>query len=110
MPRQSLVSKLVHKIIFLENIAESELEEANWQEVHTSFAEVKPVCDNRFISLENIQFGNVITEGYFIFRSRFIKGIHAGMRIEFGARIFEIKRIIDEGERGRMLSIIGLEI
>ena len=110
MQKQSVISKLVHKITFLENITKSEIKEAIWKEVQTSFAEVKPVCDNRFISLEGLAFGNVITEEYFLFKTRFIKGIHREMRISYEERIFEIKRIINEGERTRMLNIVGLEI
>lgn len=110
MQKQSVISKLVHKITFLENITKSEIKEAIWKEVQTSFAEVKPVCDNRFISLEGLAFGNVITEEYFLFKTRFIKGIHREMRISYEERIFEIKRIINEGERTRMLNIVGLEV
>ena len=110
MKKQSVISKLVHKIIFLENKIDNAIEEECWEEVQQSFAEIKPVCDNRFIYLEGISFGNVITEEYFLFKTRFIKDIKREMRISFRKRIFEIKRIIDEDERGRILNIIGLEI
>jgi len=110
MKKQSMVSKLVHKIIFLENKAKDAIDDENWEEVQTSFAEVKPVCDNRFIYLEGVAFGNIITEEYFLFKTRFIKGINREMRISFHERIFEIKRIIDEDERGKILSIIALEV
>jgi len=110
MKKQSMISKLVHKIIFLENKANNAIEEERWEEVTQSFAEIKPVCDNGFISLEGVAFGNVITEEYFIFKTRFVKNIKREMRISFHGRIFEIKRIIDEDERGRLLNIIGLEI
>ncbi|MDC0865194.1 head-tail adaptor protein [Rickettsiaceae bacterium] len=75
-----------------------------------AFAEIHPVCDNRFIALEGISFGNVITEEYFFFRMRFIRGINREMRIKFHDRIFEIKRIVDEHEREKILSIVALEI
>jgi len=110
MKKRSMVSRLVHKIIFFENKANDTIDKAIWEEVLTSFAEIKPVCDGRVITLEGIAFGNVITEEYFIFKIRFLKGIKRQMRIGFGGRVFEIKRIIDEEERGRILSIVGLEI
>ena len=110
MKKQNMISKLVHKITFLENKANSAIEEENWEEILKSFAEIKPVCDGRVVSLEGIDFGNIITEEYFVFRTRFIKGINRQMRIDFKGRIFEIKRIINEEERSRMLSIIGLEV
>jgi len=110
MKKQMMISKLVHKIIFLENKAKGAIEEEVWREVITSFAEIKPVCDGRVISLEGIDFGNMITEEYFVFKMRFIKGVNRQMRIGFRGRVFEIKRIIDEEERGRVLNIIGLEV
>lgn len=110
MKKQSMVAKLVHKITFLENKSNSAIEEEVWERVLTSFAEIKPVCDGSVVSLEGIAFGNIITEEYFIFKTRFIKGINRQMRIGFHGRVFEIKRIIDEEERGRILSIIGLEV
>ncbi|MDG1436317.1 MAG: head-tail adaptor protein [Rickettsiaceae bacterium] len=110
MKKQSQISRLVHKITFLENKASAAIEEELWEESLTSFAEIKPVCDSRVIALEGVDFGNMITEEYFIFRTRFIKGIHRQMRIKFHERIFEIKRIIDEDERGKSLNIIGLEV
>ena len=110
MRKKTIVSKLIHKIIFLKNLAKNEISEAKWEEFQVSFAEAKPVCDNKFISLEGLAFGNVITEEYFLFRTRFIKNINKEMRISFYGKLFEIKRIINEEEKGRMLSIIGLEV
>lgn len=99
-----------HKIIFLRNSSNSEIEESKWEVVLETFAEIRPVCDNRFILLEGMQFGNVITEEYFLFKTRFIKDIDKSMRINFHDQIFEIKRIIDEDAKGRMLSIVALKI
>ena len=110
MRNSKLISQMVHKIIFLKNIANSEIDEPNWQQVTESFAQVKPVCDSRFVLLEGMQFGNVITEEYFLFTTRFIKDIDKTMRISFHDQIFEIKRIVDEDSKGRMLSIIALKI
>ena len=110
MTKKATLSKFIHKITFLKNSNRSEIEEGEWTEAHISFTEITPVCDNRFIALEGVSFGNVIAEEYFFFRVRFIRGINREMRIKFHDRIFEIKRIIDEDERGKMLSIVALEI
>jgi head-tail adaptor len=110
MKNSRLISKMSHKIIFLKNIVESEIEEPKWIQVIETFAEVKPVCDNRFILLEGMQFGNIITEEYFLFKTRFIRGLDKTMRISFHDQIFEIKRIIDEDSKGRMLSTVALKI
>jgi hypothetical protein len=108
--RKLLASDLKHQILFLENLANSDLEEENWQEAIMAFAEIKPICETGFNSLEAFDFGHVMTEGFFIFKMRFIKGIDIKMRILFNKRQFKIKRIIDIAEQNRVLKIIGLEI
>ncbi len=110
MNQKTIVSRFIHKIILLNNVANSAIEEDAWEEWNVSFAEVQPVCDNRFISLEGVSFGNVITEGYFLFKMRFMEGVNQEMRISFRGRIFEIKRIINENELDKMLNIIALEV
>ncbi len=110
MKNSKMISQMVHKIVFLKNIANSEIDPPKWEQVTESFAQVKPVCDNRLVLLEGMQFGNVITEEYFLFKIRFIKELNKTMRISFHNQIFEIKRIIDEDSKGRMLSIVALKI
>ena len=110
MKNSSIISQMVHKIIFLKNITNSEIDTPKWQQIIETFAQVKPVCDNRFAFLEGIQFSNVITEEYFLFKIRFIKGLDKTMRISFYDQIFEIKRIIDPHAKGRMLNIVALKI
>lgn len=110
MKKQSIVSRFAHKISVLKNTAETELDEVKWEEFAVCFAEVQPVCDNKYISMEGIAFGDVITEEYFHFRTRYIKDITKEMRISFHKRTFEIKRIINHQEKDRMLSIIALEV
>ncbi len=104
------LSKAKHKIIFLKNVENSEIEEQNWEEFAVSFAEVKPLADNRFLALENMNFGAVITEELFLFSVRFIKDITADMRIKFNDHTYEIKRIINAQEKNRALNIIALRI
>lgn len=110
MKKQNIVSRFAHKISVLKNVAESELDEVEWEEFTVCFAEVQPVCDNKYVSIEGVSFGDVITEEYFHFRTRYIKNITKEMRISFHERIFEIKRIINHQEKDRMLSIIALEV
>lgn len=110
MKNKSIISKFAHKISILNNLSSSELDDPEWKIIFTCFAEVNPVCDNKFVSLEGLSFGNVITEEYFHFRLRYIKNISKEMRILFHDRNFEIKRIINDEEKNRMLSIIAQEI
>lgn len=110
MSDKSLFTKLKHRISIIENVNLQELGDEVWREKYSTFAEVKPLYDNKVSSVENFNFGHVVTEGYFMFRIRALLGITSKMRIKFHERIFEIKRIIDVDEMGRMLKIIALEV
>ena len=110
MTKNSLSALLVHRVVFLENKTKSELEEQNWVPILEAFAEVKPMYDNKFGSIENFNFGHIVTEAFFMFKIRFTDKVNPKMRISFGARIFEIKRIINVAEKDKILQIIALEI
>src|SRR4051812_22068561 len=103
-------SRLIHKVTFLENVANFETEELVWKEKIHTFAEIKAICDNKFLEMEGVSFGHLITEAYFNFTVRYIKGITVDMRILFHGRNFDIKRIIDIDEKRRMFRIIALEL
>ncbi|HJD61873.1 MAG TPA: head-tail adaptor protein [Rickettsia endosymbiont of Columbicola hoogstraali] len=98
--QKTVIRNFRHQIKFLENITLEPIEEDRWIEKLTVYAEIIPLCDNKFLALENISFGHVITEGYFLFKIRFIKNITTKMRIIFKEREFEIKRVINVEEKG----------
>ena len=110
MRHKSIISKFAHKISILKNESQDEIEEPQWQTLFVCFSEVKPVCESKFTSIEGVSFGDVITAEYFYFKLRYIEGITKEMRILFHNRNFEIKRIINDEEKNRMLSIIAQEI
>lgn len=110
MAKLPLFGLLKHRVSLLENLIATEISEDNWQEKYVTFAQIKPLYDSKVGSLENFSFGHVVTEGYFMFKIRALEGVHNKMRIRFKERIFEIKRIIDLEENGRLLQIIALEI
>lgn len=105
-----ILSNLNQEIIFLENIAHSDLDDENWQENIRCFAQIKPLYDNKFGSLESFSFGHIVTENFFMFKIRFLPDLNTKMRIRFDTRHFEIKRIINKNEQNRILQIIALEL
>ena len=109
MTKIPLSAKLKHKITFLEQNNIDNFNNDNWQEQASTYAEVKPLYEMKYNTLDKLNFGSLITEDIFMFRLRFIKNIHSKMRIKFKNRIFEIKRIIDQSEQNRILQIIALE-
>lgn len=108
--KKTLVSRLVHNVIFLENVVESASEDQLWEERYKCFAEVLPLSDCKYISIEGLSFGNFITEEYYLFKIRYIEGINKNLRISFRHKLYSIKRIINKRERDKMLSIIAHEI
>lgn len=108
--KKSVARSLQHQVKILENFSTSEIEQEQWQEKLSIYAEIKPICDNRFTSIEHVNFGHIMTEGFYLFKIRFIKDITTKMRISFRDRQFEIKRIINVAEQSKFLNIIGLEI
>ncbi|MBP7190057.1 MAG: head-tail adaptor protein [Rickettsiaceae bacterium] len=109
MSKLPLFGILKHKISILENASPDELSE-NWQEIEITFAQIKPLYDNKVESLDSFAFGNIVTDGYFVFQTRGSIKVSTKMRIKFKNRIFDIKRVIDVEEAGRWLKIIALEI
>ena len=110
MKNYPITNLLKHSIIFIENISKTELEDQDWQEKYTTFADVRPMYDNKFGSVEKFSFGHIVTEAFCMFRIRFTDKIHSKMRIMFKRRMFEIKRIINDNEASRVLKIIALEL
>jgi len=108
--RDSVPGKLSHEIIFLENITNSDLEDENWVEKSRAFAEIRPLYDNKFGSIENFTFGHIVTENFFMFKIRYFPDVSTKMRIQYQERNFEIKRIINLSEQNQFLQIISLEI
>lgn len=107
---QNLAKKLNHQIKFLENQRRSEIEDENWLETITTFAEIIPLSDTSFKTIENFNFGHVMTESYYIFRIRYNQRINNNMRISYNKKNFEIKRIINVDEKNIAMQIIVLEI
>ncbi|MGV2432261.1 MAG UNVERIFIED_CONTAM: phage head closure protein [Rickettsiaceae bacterium] len=103
-------SNLDHEITFLENITASQIDEENWVEKYRCYANIRPMYDNNFGSIESFSFGHIVTEAYFMFKIRYSLEVTDKMRIKFNDRIFEIKRIINIGEGNRVLQIITLEM
>jgi len=110
MQNYPLTNLLKHAVSFIENISQSELEDQDWQEKYVTFADVRPMYDNKFGSIENFSFGHIVTEAFFMFKIRFTEAVHPKMRIIFKRRMFEIKRIINDGEASKTLKIIALEM
>jgi len=108
--RKILLPRLVHHISFLENTAESEVADPIWNEKFSCFAEVTPLSECNYMSIEGLNFGNFITEEYYLFRIRYMDGLNKTLQISFAGKLYSIKRIINIKQRSKLLNIITHEI
>lgn len=102
--------KFTHRINFLQNIATHAIENDNWQFMFYSYADVVPICEARAGEVAGLNFGNVITEEYFLFRTRFHPDINKNHRISFDNELYEIKRIVNLRDSQRSMNIIAFKI
>ncbi len=109
--KQDLIGRFRHKITF-----QSESESADsgggytlsWTNVSTVWAEVKPLASSR-TSAERLQAGQLEDKVIYKVTTRYLSGITPKMRILFGTRVFNIRSVINLGEKDELLEIIADE-
>ncbi len=104
------VLKFFHKVEILENMAKLEIETADWQKKYEIYVDIKPIYETSLTEISGMNFGHILSEEYYLFTTRFNKDINNKMRIKFGNKLYEIKRVINEKIRNKTLKIIALQI
>lgn len=102
-------ARLNHYINFLENISRDELQEPEWREKFSCYADIRPVNPLYTRLVEPISFGHVVTERNFVILVRYHAEITDKLRISYNSRYFEIKQIINLSEKNKYLNIIAQE-
>jgi SPP1 family predicted phage head-tail adaptor len=74
--------------------------EQSWQEIFSTFANLKPMSANQVLFSANLQ--HRVTHKVYI---RYRSGLNISQRIIYGDRIFQIRGIINIDERNRWLEI-----
>ena len=110
MNYQIKTKEFMHQIQFIENLSKSDVQDAQWVCKYLAYASVKSLYENSHALLEGLKFGHVMSENLFLFRMRFVFGVTTKMRIAFGAKQYEIKKLVNLGHKNRILQIIALEI
>lgn len=108
--RKALISRLTHYVTFLENTTQSRSADPVWEEKFKCFAEILPLNDCQYTVLEGLNFGNFITEEYYVFKIRYMRGVSKDLQISFNNKLYSIKRIINIRERNKILNIITQQI
>lgn len=99
--------ELRHRIILEENVPTRNAtreEIPNWQVFTSVWGDVKPVSAREFISNERAS-----AEVSHKIKLRYLPGLKPSMRVRWGARLFEIEGILDQGGRQRELVIMARE-
>lgn len=104
-PNKNLTSRLRHKVRLVLPRDGGELEH-----ICSTFAEIAPISDSDLREFDNISFGHLLVEEYFIITIRYLECVKATMRIAFRNKIFAIKRIVNPYSLNHVLKIIALEI
>ncbi len=108
------VSDLKHKVNFLtpEDSGFNDFEDSleKWKYHCRKFVCLQPLINFGLGNLENVSFGQVITESIYLVSLRYDGYINSRMRMEFENRWFDIKRIINLGERKCFMQLIVREI
>lgn len=79
-----------------------------WQEVATVWAKVLPL-ETRARSAEAVIDGQLVSPVSHEITLRYRAGISAEMRLVMGARIFDIRHVVNVGEQGRLLRLLAEE-
>lgn len=90
--------------------AQEPFQENQWIDLFNVFAEISPLSETKYATIDQFSFGQLSTENYFVFKIRYKSEVSNNMRLAYKNRIFEIKRIINPYERDKVLQIIALEI
>lgn len=81
-----------------------------WSSVGMFFAHVDNINHNKFTLVDPSNFGSVLAQTYMVFTFRFTHKVVEGMRIKYSGSIFEIKRVSNVRQAGRLIEAIGLKI
>ena len=99
---------LKHKISFLKNSSTKSLSPI-WITNYVTNAFVTPMDEKSYQYIENFNFGQLLTISLYIFKIRFTNKISIKDRIQFGIRLFNIKKITNVEEKNITLTIVAAE-
>lgn len=102
--------RFTYRIEFLQNMSEDAVQQEDWQRIFHSYADVLPICEAKAGEIAGINFGHVIGEELFLFRTRFHPNINNRQRILFDNELYEIKRIVKIRNNQRSLNIVAFKM
>lgn len=101
-----MIGKLKHRIKIQQSVQSTDNlggGPASWSTISggTAWASVEPLSGRELYHAQ--QLSSRVTHRIVI---RYLAGVTAAMRVLFGSRTFEIKSVMNQGERGRWLDLL----
>ena len=104
MLMNNIVSKLTKRIT-IQYLADDH----SWCDKCEIFANINAIADMKYAGIEIFNSMQLITNDPYLFIIRYIEGLNSQMRILYGDRLFNIKRIVNPYEKNHILKIIAQE-
>lgn len=101
MSKKSLASRLRFRVEIQEQVKISDNiggTSVTWKLIKTVMAEFKSLYNNQMVSGEIFFAGQLTSAAYYSFVIRSCIEVNNNMRIKLRGRVFDIKKIIDEGK------------
>lgn len=107
---KKLYQKLNHRIQLLRNIESNQLSEEKWEFYAEIYAEVNPLSETSLKEIDNVSFGQLNLEEYYLITIRFRPDILKTFRVKFKDKQFAINKIINPYEKNKLLKLLCLEV
>ncbi|MDX1924422.1 MAG: head-tail adaptor protein [Rickettsiaceae bacterium] len=104
---KTLSSNFRHFIEFIQQEADGM---RSWRMLCAGFAEITSLSEANLKEYDDIKFGHLLQEEYFLITTRYVKTINDQMRIRFRDRTFIIRKIINPYQLNHILKIVAQEI
>lgn len=99
-----------HKIDFIKNQSESEVDDDVWEVVVTQFSSVSNLNMSQYSYFDELKTGHLNEMDFYKVKTRFNPLINKNMRMKLGDEFFDIKKIINKNFKNQYLIIIANKI
>jgi SPP1 family predicted phage head-tail adaptor len=106
MKQKTPLAAMLHHRITFESLTETSDTGGGFTTSWSSFATVWAEISSLQSGSEHVQAMQLTGRGDFIITLRYLEGVTAKMRVKFGTRLFNIRRILVPGERNMVMKLV----
>lgn len=111
MSKLPLTYRLKHRVTIQEAVQTTDGAggfSTSWSDADTVWAEIMPFA-SRSTTQERLVAEQLEAQQRYRITIRYLSGVDAGMRIQYGSRLFDILSVVNVQERGEVLELFCLE-